>query len=274
VSQRTNGEVEVQIFANAQLGGERDVAEGMQLGTVQGSPITLAVLSNWVPEGQVFDLPFVFRDETHAANVYMGPIGDALAEKHTSKGFRVLGFWLNGSRHPMGRFPINAPTDVKGKKMRVIQSPLHVGLWQTLGAIPTPMAAPEIYNALQTGVIDFFDNSKGSYWSFKFFEVAPYFTDLGHIYAIGAFTLSEKFWQQLPADHQKVVRETAREVIPYQDDLLLKAEIESMKNAVERGTIVTTPDKKPWQDAMEPVWAEWAPKVGGMDAIRAIVDHK
>ena len=179
VSKRTNGGIEVQVFPSAQLGGEREVAEGMLLGSVQGSALTLAVLGGWVPEGQLFELPFLFRDDQHALSVMAGPLADELAEKFPAKGFRVLGFPLGGIRHLMSKFPIHLPADIKGRKMRTIQSPLHITLWQTLGAIPTPLPPGEIYGGMQTGVIDFFDNAKSSYWDMKWYEVAPYVTELG-----------------------------------------------------------------------------------------------
>ena len=274
VAKGTNGSVEVQIFPNAQLGGEREVAEGMLIGSVQGQPLTLAVLGNWVPEGQLFELPFLFRDDQHALSVMSSPLADEMAEKYPAKGFRVLGFPLGGIRHLMAKFPINLPADIKGKKMRTIQSPMHITLWQTLGAIPTPLPPGEIYNAMQTGVIDFFDNAKSSYWDMKWYEVAPYLTELGHIYTFSAFTIAERFWQQLTPEEQKVVRDAARETTVRHSKLVLDDDVAALKKAVEKGTKVIVPDRKPWQAAMTPIWNQFGGRVGGMPAIQRVVDYK
>ena len=274
VAKGTNGSVEVQIFPSAQLGGEREVAEGMLIGSVQGSPLTLAVLGNWVPEGQLFELPFIFRDDQHALSVMSSPVADEMADKYPAKGFRVLGFPLGGIRHLMAKFPINLPADIKGKKMRTIQSPLHITLWQTLGAIPTPLPPGEIYNAMQTGLIDFFDNAKSSYWDMKWYEVAPYLTELGHIYTFSAFTLSERFWQQLTPEEQKVVRDAARDVTGRHSRLVLEDDVTALKKSVEKGTKVIAPDRKPWQAAMSPIWTQFGGRVGGMPAIQRVVDYK
>lgn len=272
IADRTNRAVEVQVFPNSQLGGEREVAEGMRLGSIQGGNINVAVLSSWVPEGQLFDMPFIFRDLDHATRVVAGPIGQGLAEKYLQHGFRVLGYWNNGVRHPIGRFPINAPADVRGKKMRVIQSPLHIELWTLLGANPTPIPAPEIYTSLQTGVVDCFDNSKASYLALRFYEVARYFTDLGHIYGYGAFAFSEIFWRRLSAAQQEIFRRTAAEIIAFQDNLAAFEDENALARTVELGAQVIRPDRAPWVAVMRPFWERFGAQVGGMQAIQRVID--
>jgi TRAP-type C4-dicarboxylate transport system substrate-binding protein len=238
---------------------------------VQGSTLNVAVLSAWVPEGQLFDMPFVFRSPEHGGRVMAGPIGQAMAARYQPFGFEVLGFWNNGVRHPLGRFPINLPNDVVGKKMRVIESPLHISLWKLLGANPAPMPAPEIYNALQTGVIDFLDNSKSTYLSLRFYEVAPYFTDLGHIYSYAAFTFSSQWWKRLSPAQQAILRTEAADAVAYQDKLAFTADEDALAKTVTLGAKVTRPDHAPWEAAMRPFWQEYAGKVGGMPAIEAIL---
>ena len=271
VAEKTNGEVRIQVFPNAQLGDEKAVAEGMRLGSVQGAVVNVAVLSSWVPEGQLFDMPFVFQSPEHGTRVMTGPIGQRMAARYLPHGFVVLGFWNNGIRHPLGRFAINVPDDVKGKKMRVIESPLHIALWSLLGANPTPLPAPEIYNALQTGVIDFLDNSKSSYLALRFYEVAPYFTDLGHIYSYGAFSFSQQYWNRLTPAQQEILRQEAAPVIAYQDQLETTADDAALAKTVTMGAKVTKPDHAPWIAAMKPFWEKYAANVGGMPAIEEIL---
>jgi len=270
----SKGEIDVQIFPNSQLGGEKEMAEGMRLGSVCGAPVNVAVLSVWVPEGQLFDMPFLFRDDDHAYKVLASNIGKQLAAKYDAHGFKVLGFFVNGTRHPMGKFPIRTPDDIKGKKIRVIQSPLHIDLWKMLGANPTPIAYPEIYNSLQTGVVDAFDNAKTAYWIAKFYEVAPHITDLGHIYSISAVGFSSTFWKRLTPAQQALMQSAADEGIKLQDKLVAEGDEDAVKKAVAAGAKYYKVDKAPWQKAMAPIYTSWAAKVGGLEMIRAVQDIK
>ncbi len=139
--------------------------------------MTSSVLANWVPDVQVLDLPFIFRNEEHAikANALLK---SKLGNKFEAQGFHLLGFSVNGARELISTFPIEKPEDVKGKKMRVIQSPIHIDMWKAVGANPVPIPAPEIYTSLQNKVVDYFDNTTTNYYTFRFYEVAKNFTKL------------------------------------------------------------------------------------------------
>lgn len=272
INANSRGEIDVQVFPNSQLGGEKEMAEGMRLGSVCGAPVNVSVLSVWVPEGQLFDMPFLFRDDGHAYRVLAGAVGKQMAAKYDAHGFKVVGFLVNGTRHPMSKTAIITPDDVKGKKLRVIQSPLHIELWKMLGANPTPIAFPEIYNSMQTGVVDAMDNAKTTYWASKFYEVAPHVTDLGHIYSISAVAFSNIFWKKLSPAQQTIVQNAAAEGIKLQDKLIAEGDEEAMKKAVAVGTKYHKVDKAPWQKAMMPIYNSWASKVGGMEMIKAVQD--
>ena len=219
-------------------------------------------------------MPFIFRNDDHAYNVDQGPIGKELARKYEPHGFHVLGYWINGVRHPMGKFPIIKPSDVSGKKMRVIQSPLHIDVWKRVGANPSPISWPEVPNALQTGVIDFLDNSKSSYWSAKLYEIADHFTELGHIYSIGALVVGTQVWDKMSYTQQVAFEKSADEIVPFQNNLLGYNDDLALAKAVAKGAKVHRPEKGPWAKAMLPIWKQWAPKVGGMKMIQRIVDTK
>ena len=268
----SNGAIEAQLFPSSQLGGEKEMAEGMRLGSVCGAPINVSVLGVWVPEGALFDMPFLFRDDGHVARVVAGNVGKQLAAKYEPHGFKVVGYYNNGGRHPMSKKPIVSPDDVKGLKIRVIQSPLHVELWKLLGANPTPIAYPEIYNSVQTGVVDALDNNKVSFWLAKFYEVAPHMTDLGHIYSISAVTFSSSFWKRLSPAQQALVQSAASDAIKLQDKLNAESEEDAIKKAVAAGAKYHKVDKGPWQKAMLPMYNSWASKVGGMEMIKAVQD--
>jgi TRAP-type transport system periplasmic protein len=190
VRDRTNGEVDIQVFPGGQLGGEVEMLEGLRLGSLQAALVEISATSGWVPQGAVFSLPFLFRDDDHLYKTYSGPVGKKIAEYYPAQGFKLMGFWTSGARHPMGKFKIEKPEDVAGKKMRTMQVQLHLDAWNAVGANPTPMPFPEVMNALQTGTIDYFDSIGSSYWDLKAYETAPHMSVLGHIYAVFTVAVS------------------------------------------------------------------------------------
>jgi len=262
VNERTNGAIEIQLFPSGQLGGEVEMAEALRLGSLEATANTLTIFSRWIPEAELFDLPFLFKNDDHALRVYNGAPGKKLAELFPAQGFRVLALTLAGVRQPFGVAPLVTPDDVKGKKIRVIQSPLHISIWQSVGANPTPVPAPEIYNALQTGLVEFADNTKTNFVNQKWNEVAKNFTVLSHVYAIGGMFVSETWWQKQSPEHRKVLADSWAELVPMVHNLVAYQDQLSLEKAKTTGTIVTiVTDKTPWQKAMLPIWGEWAKKV-------------
>jgi tripartite ATP-independent transporter DctP family solute receptor len=271
VKERTKGGVDIAVFPSSQLGGEMETADGMRLGSIEMGSITTSVLASWVPEVQILDLPFLLRDDAHAAKATAW-LAEQLAPKFEAQGFRLLAFTINGARQPMSTFPIRKVEDVAGKKMRVLQSPLHIALWRQMGANPVPIPAPEVYTSLQTRVVDFFDNTPTNYLTFKFFEVAPYYTNLSHVYAVAAWVAGDRWFKKLPAADQKVVIDTAREIVPEIHKLLAEQDAASLAKTKEMGaTLISIDDKGPWQAKMAPIWDEYGKKIpGGADMIKAI----
>lgn len=274
IRERTNGQVELQIFPGGQLGGEREVAEGMRLGSIQGADSTLAALSSWVPEGQVFDLPFIFRDLAHVEAVTNGPIGERYKPLYRAQGFELLSYITYGARNVVSREAILTPADVRGKKMRVLQSPLHIAIWKTLGTNPTAIPITETYGALSTGVVDFMDMTKDGFEALKLFEVAPHFVETGHIWSLGGIVFSQRFWQRLSPDQKRIFQTTANEMGSY-FNRIQQAEIgKALERTVAKGAKVSQVNQAPWRDAMRPVWEAEASKFGGMDNIMSIINTR
>jgi len=271
VSERTNGEVEIKIFPNSQLGGELETAEGIRLGSIQMGAVTSSVLVNWVPEVQVLDLPFIFRSEEHAkkANALLTA---KMSEKFEKQGFHLLGFSVNGARELISTFPIEKPEDVKGRKMRVLQSPIHIEMWKLVGANPVAIPAPEIYSSLQSKVVDYCDNTTTNYATFRFYEVAKNFTKLDHIFAMAAWIVDAKWWARLPKPYQEAITKSAAEIQPLIPELLAKTDDAALAKATEGGAkIFIVKDKGPWQKAMSPVWEQYSGKIpGGKELITEI----
>ncbi|RVV98880.1 TRAP transporter substrate-binding protein [Mesobaculum littorinae] len=271
VSEKTDGAVEIQLFANSLLGGEVESAEGIRLGSIQAGIITSSVLAQWVPEVQVLDLPFIFNSDEHAIAMNE-PLTEALQDDFAEAGFHLLGFTPNGARAVISKEEVRVPADVEGKKMRVIQNDLHVDLWETAGASPTPIPHPEIYNSMQTGVVDLFDNTASNYYSESWYEVAPYYTELNHIYAIGSWVFSESWWQNLPEEHRAAIEEAAAEAQSQQPELQAKQDEESLARTEEAGsTIITDVDREAWIEVMQPVRDEYAESIPGAEELLGII---
>ncbi|AMJ62675.1 TRAP transporter substrate-binding protein [Bosea sp. PAMC 26642] len=265
------GRFDLRIVGNAALGGEKEVAEGMRLSSVQASLSTVSALSGWVPESQILDLPFLFRDRDHLKRVLAGPLGEELKGKFERQGFVVLGFINYGARHLLAKEPLTTPASVKGKRIRVIQSPLHTELWSGFGAYPTPIPIPETYNALKTGVVDAMDLTKSAYVGFKLHEVVPYLIETGHIWASGVICVSAAFWKGLAPEDRAALAAAAAEGAGYFDEMIVADEEASMARAkAEGGKVVQPEDRAGWEAGARKVWTSFAPKLGGIENIEAV----
>ncbi|PKR90629.1 ABC transporter substrate-binding protein [Pleomorphomonas diazotrophica] len=271
VEAKLPGRFDFRIVGNAALGGEKEVAEGIRLDSIQASLSTMSVLSAWVPETQLFDLPFVFRDRDHVRRATSGPIGDEFKQTLTGQGFVTLGFINYGARHLLAKEAVTTPEGVAEKRIRVIQSPLHVELWKAYGALPTPIPITETYNALKTGVVDMMDLTKSAYAGFRLYEVVPYLIETAHIWATGAVYLSAGFWNSLADDEKTVFAAAISEGSAYFDELMQADETVSMEAAKAAGGQTIVPeDRDSWAQGAESVWTALAPKVGGIERIKAL----
>lgn len=272
VDEKLPGELEFNIVPDGALGGEKEEAEGVRLGSIQAGLSTLANMTTWVPEAAIFDMPFIFRDQDHIDTVMAGPIGDEYKALFDEQGFKVFGFITYGARHVIAKEPIEGPDGVAGKNMRVIQSPLHIELWSSLGANPTPIPITEAYNALGSGVVDYMDMTMSGYRALKLNEVVPYFSRTAHIYALGVMYMGKPFWESLTPEQQQALEEAAAEAIPYFNELAAAEQEAALAATVEQGTTVIEQDTAEWQAAMEPFWESYADNVGGIEKVRAIAE--
>ncbi len=265
------GRFDLRIVPNAALGGEKEVAEGLRLGSIHAALSTVSALSGWVPEGQILDLPFLFRDRDHLARVLSGPLGAELKARYEAQGFVVPGFINYGARHLLAKEPLTAPASVRGKRIRVIQSPLHTELWSGLGAYPTPIPIPETYNALKTGVVDCMDLTKSAYVGFRLHEVVPWLIETGHIWASGVVMFGAGFWKGLAHQDREALAAAVSEGAAYFDELMQADETASMaKAAAEGGKVAAAEDRPGWQAGARKVWTNFAPQLGGIEKIEAI----
>jgi tripartite ATP-independent transporter DctP family solute receptor len=218
--------------------------------------INSAPMNNIVPETLVPSLPFIFRDVTHMRKVLDGPIGDEILKALEPHGYVGMAFYDAGARSFYNtKKPIRTPADMKGMKIRVQQSDLFVGMLQALGANATPMPYGEVYTALKTGLVDGAENNWPSYDTARHFEVAKYYTVNEHSMVPEILMFSKKIFDTLPAEEQKIFKQAAKESVPYMRKLWDAKELESRKKVEAAGVqVVDKVDKKPFMDAMKPVY--------------------
>ncbi|WP_105384990.1 TRAP transporter substrate-binding protein [Neorhizobium alkalisoli] len=271
VEAKLPGQFKFNIVKNGALGGEKEVAEGTRLGSVHASLSTVSSLSGWVPELQILDLPFLFRDAAHVRKTVESDVGADLKQKLVAQNFVVGDFINYGARHLLTKEPVTRPEQLKGKKIRVIQSPLHTKLWSAFGTTPVGIPITETYNSLSTGVADAMDLTKSAYAGFKLYEVVPYMTETGHIWASGVIFYAAGFWKQLNDEQKAVFQDASREGAAYFNQLIVEDEAKSVEQSLKNGGKLLKPEAfDEWQKNAQGVWQDFAGVVGGIERIKAI----
>lgn len=210
VKAKSGGRIDVQIFGAGALGGERDYVEGVKNGFIQAG-LASGVIANFYPNAMVTDIPYLFPNDDVVDKVMDGPFGKKLsADFNAQTGMHNLCFGEVGFRHfTTGKTQVRSPKDLAGLKIRVQETPLYITEMKSLGAQPTPIAFPEVYTAMQTGVVDGHENVLPSIVFAKLYEVQKHITLDGHNYGVDWFVMSDKFYKSLPADLVKVVEDAA-----------------------------------------------------------------
>jgi len=263
VSERTKGQIQVQVFPASQLGTEQEILEGVQLGTVHMFEGSTGSVGRFLTDLEAFAAPYVWRDTDHMLKTVRGPVGQGLAERLVkSKGMRVLDFgWLFGNRYLTTKNKaIYKPEDLKGMKIRVQPTAIYLDTIRGMGANPTPMDWKEVYLGLQTGVIDGQENPPVVLYNAKLYEVQKYVMLTAHITQNQAIVINEKFYQSLSPEFRKILTDAAYEAGNFQNDLVLKSETEYLDKLKEKGMIIVQPDLKAFREATKDVYKKFAEK--------------
>lgn len=214
VEAKSNGQITVSLHPNNELGDEREMIEGMSLGTIDMGVITNAPISGFVPQFQVLDLPFIFSSEEQAHRVLDGEVGQKLLSLLESQGIKGLGFAEGGFRHMINNVrPITNPADVSGIKFRVMNNPVYIGMFKALGGNATPMAWGEVFTAVQQKTVDGLEIPIPVIHQNKYYEVTRYLSLTRHTYSPLVVMISRQTWDKLPSDLQNAVEEAAAEAI-------------------------------------------------------------
>ena len=271
VTKNTGGRVKVEIFPNGTIGFERDLIEGMRLGTIDAGVITNAPIAGFEPRVMVLDLPFIFKSREGAFKVMDGDIGKRLFGFMEAQNLKGLAYFDAGWRTVVStKKALVKPEDYAGSRFRVLESPLYVATFKSLGVNATPMNFGEVYTGLRQGTIDALDLPIYVVHSAKFYEVAKFMALTEHMLTPVVLMMSNAKFKSLPADLQQAVAKSAQEVTAWQRqyaddtnrDLLTKLRDLKME-------IVPVPDKRAFQDKMQAVYREFEGKIG-KDLIQAV----
>lgn len=259
VETRSEGNLKVVIHPNSLLGGERDLWEGMELGSVDIAITGVGPISFFTPEYSGVQMYYAVEDLNHLESVYNGEIGNEIQDALLkAKGGRILDWWHRGPRHITANKPIRTPDDLNGLKLRTPEGKIYLAAWQALGASPTPMALGELFMALEQGVVDGQENPLELFATQSFDEVQSHVSLTAHQYQPYLFAISERTFSSLPEDQQKIIQEAALEAGTYEKQLVAEAEEKYKKELAASGmTVVEDVDREAFKKIMD----ETAPKL-------------
>ncbi|HJZ44075.1 MAG TPA: TRAP transporter substrate-binding protein [Hyphomicrobiaceae bacterium] len=276
LEEATKGRISIQMYPAMQLGGEKEMIEQAQVGALAMARISVGPMGPIVPELNVFNLPFMFRDDTHMEKVIDGPIGDEMLKKLSDSSANLIGLsWMNaGTRNVYNsKKPIKSVDDLKGLKIRMMGNPVFVDTMNSLGGNGVSMGFDQLINAMQTGVVDGAENNYPTYESGQHYRYAKYYSKTGHLMIPEILVFSKKIWGTLSAEDQSLILKVAKEAQLEERKLWYDREKESLKKMIEAGAVVNeVADKAPFQAAVKPVWDKYGAQHAAL--IKRIQDVK
>ena len=266
VEKLSNGRIKVELYPNAQLGGDRELCEGVQMGTIQMVVSSTSALAGFDKRIQVLDLPYLFTTRKAAFDAVDGELGKKLNSYLEKKGFLVLGYQENGMRHVTNsKRPIKSPADLKGLKIRTMENPMHIAFFKELGANPTPMSWGELYTALQQGTVDAEENPYAMIVDGKFYEVQKYVSETGHVFSVTMLIANKKFMDKLPADLRGIIVKASHDFAAEQRKTIAGMENGFKNECIKAGmqaNELTPEQKKPFVDATKKVYSQFEKDLG------------
>lgn len=245
----SNGKIKVNIYPSGQLGGERECLELLQIGSLDITKVSAAVLENFIPEYKVFSIPYMFRDKAHTFSVFDSEIGENLLLKGERFRLRGLTFYDAGSRSfYMKEEPVKMPVDLNGKKIRVQKSNMAVAMINDLGGSPTPISWGELYTALQQGVVDGAENNPPSFYTSKHYEVCKFYSLDEHTSVPDVLLIGTDTWKRLSNQEKEWVSKAIKVSTIAQRKLWAASEKESLAAVKAAGVQIFYPEKKPFEE--------------------------
>ena len=277
----TQGKVKIEVYPNSQLYKDKEEMEALQIGAVQMLAPSLAKFGPLgVKDFEVFDLPFIFNSYNELHKITKGETGQKLLAKLEPKGIKGLAYWDNGFKSFSANTPIKTPADLKGKKLRIQSSKVLEAQMQALKAIPQTMAFSEVYQALQTGVVDGTENPISNFYTQKMHEVQKYMTITEHGYLGYAVIVNKKFWEELPADVRSQLETAMVDATDYANNIAKEKndkDLEAVKASGKTEVTVPTPEERAaFRATLIPVHDKMADRIGKetIDAVYQAIDFK
>lgn len=258
VKEATNGAVEIEVYPSSQLGDVSASQEAIQMNTLDMAITNLAVLGSAIPEFGAVGGPFLFESDEHIQRAMAGELGDYYAEKAAEKHLNICGHLYTGFRHTFTDVPIKSVDDFKGLKIRTMENPVDVGIFNAIGAQGTPMAYSELFTAIQQGTVDGGENTIANYLSDGFAEVAPYLTLSGHTYNICTILISDEAIEKIPADLRDTFFEACEEGLAQATDMVLQANDDAITTLEGMGVEINEIDREALYELCAPLYDEFA----------------
>ncbi|WP_417843172.1 TRAP transporter substrate-binding protein [Thalassospira sp.] len=255
----SNGEIQIQVYAGGQFGQETETIEQTQVGIIEMTRVNAVTLANVTPSVGVFALPYIFKDTNHKYAVLDGDIGKDVRNEMAKAGLVGFDFMEAGSRSFYTRegLPLTGLEDLKGRKIRVQNSPIAIRMVELLGAIPTPMNYGEVFSSLQTGVMDGAENDFVSFLTSGHYEVAKNFLEDEHLSPPAIVVMNKETFDGLPTEQQDAISRAAHEAALYERKLMFEANAKAKQTVIDAGVTVLPVDNTPFQQAILPIYDEF-----------------
>lgn len=267
VESRSDGRIEVQIYPNTQLGSDRDLLEGIRLGTVQMMGAGTSVFSTLTDNFLVLDLPFLAPSREAMYRMFDGEIGQELFSGLSDKGVKALDYWESGMRQLFNNVrTIQSPDDLKGIKLRTMENPVHLATFRNWTALPTPMAWGEVFPAIQTGVVDGFESPLSVFYTQGFYDICKYVTVANQFYLPWLIVAGQKWWDGLDSEDQNLIQDASRIAGQWQRAEAARADGEYLKMLQDMDkvavNILTDEQRAKFAETSQPVYKQFAEKIG------------
>ena len=257
LQEKSNGAMRIEIYANQQLGSERECLELLQIGSLDMTKVSTGVMENFAPKMRIFGLPYLFKDRQHQFNVLDGAVGKELLEDGKKYWLKGLGYYDAGSRSFYTKEkPVNVPQDIEGLKIRVMESVTAINMVKSLGGSPTPISWGELYTSLQQGVVDGAENNPPSFYLSRHYEVCKYYALDEHTALPDVLLISTHTWEKLSEQQKYWLEEAVSLSIVHQRKLWAESEALALAEVVKAGVEVSRPDKAPFVEKVNVLYQE------------------
>ncbi len=258
LEKNSEGALKLEIYPNQQLGSERQCLELLQIGSLDMTKVSAAVMENFSPNMKVLGLPFLFKNKEHTFNVLDGEVGKELLDGGKKYWLKGLGYYDAGSRSFYTKeAPVEKPENLEGLKIRVMESVTAMKMVNNLGGSPTPISYGELYTALQQGVVDGAENNPPSFFLSRHYEVCKFYSLDEHTTIPDVLIMSTHIWDKLSPKEQDWMQKAADASVKYQRDLWAKAETEALEAVKKAGVTVIRPDKSLFQDKVSMMYEDY-----------------